>query len=159
MDNGEISKDDIMAEAGDILRKMREMGGGSDEKLQEMLRNMAKGMGMGKNARVDMNAVNRMTKQQAIRERLKKKVDAKRASTATANTNFVLEQTGQSNYVFKMPEEGEQPKSSLAPPPKYTDEELIRELSEAASSSQKSKKTGNQETKAKKNQKSNGKKK
>lgn len=159
MDNGEISKDDIMAEAGDILRKMREMGGGSDEKLQEMLRNMAKGMGMGKNARVDMNAVNRMTKQQAIRERLKKKVDAKRASTATANTNFVLEQTGQSNYVFKMPEEGEQPKSSLAPPPKYTDEELIKELSEAASSSQKSKKTGNQETKAKKNQKSNGKKK
>ena len=143
MDSGEISKDDIMAEAGEILRKMKEMGGGSDEKLQEMLRNMAKSMGMGKNARVDMNAVNRMTKQQTMRERIKKKVDARKQAAAAANANFVLEQKGESNYVFKMPEEGEQPRSSI-PPPKYTDEELIAELSGSVkaetSSSQKSKK-------------------
>jgi hypothetical protein len=129
MDAGEISKDDIMAEAGDILRKMKEMGGGSDEKLQEMLKTMAKNMGMGKNARVDMNAVNRMTKQQAMRERIRKKLDARRdAITTQSNQNFVLEQTGQSNYVFKMPEEGEQPRS-IAPPPKLTDEQLIAEFS------------------------------
>lgn len=129
MDSGEISKDDIMAEAGDILRKMKEMSGGSDEKLQEMLRNMAKGMGMGKNAHVDMNAVNRMTKQMATRERILKKVNARRqAVDPTPPANYVLEQTGQSNFVFKMPEEGEQPRS-LAPPPKYSDEELIAALS------------------------------
>jgi len=143
MDSGEISKDDIMTEAGEILRKMKEMGGGSDEKLQEMLRNMAKSMGMGKNARVDMNAVNRMTKQQTMRERIKKKVDARKQAAAAANANFVLEQKSESNYVFKMPEEGEQPRSTI-PPPKYTDEELIAELSGSVkaetSSSQKSKK-------------------
>lgn len=128
MDSGEISKDDIMAEAGEILRKMKEMGGGSDANLQEMLRNMAKNMGMGKNARVDMNAVNRMTKQQATRERIRSKVNARRAVAPT--TNYVLEQTGQSNYVFKMPEEGEQMRS-MAPPPKFTDDELIAEFSGA----------------------------
>ena len=143
MDSGEISKDDIMAEAGDILRKMKEMSGGSDEKLQEMLRNMAKGMGMGKNAHVDMNAVNRMTKQMATRERILNKVNARRQAAATTS-NYVLEQTGQSNYVFKMPEEGDQPRS-IAPPPKYTDEELIAALStpeppSSSGSSQKKKK-------------------
>ena len=151
MDSGEISKDDIMAEAGEILRKMKEMGGGSDEKLQEMLRNMAKSMGMGKNARVDMNAVNRMTKQQTMRERIKKKVDARKQAAAAANANFVLEQKGESNYVFKMPEEGEQPRSSI-PPPKYTDEELIAELS----GSVKTENAGSQ--KSKKNKKSKNKK-
>ena len=90
MDSGEISKDDIMAEAGEILRKMKEMSGGNDENLQEMLRNMAKNMGMGKNARVDMNAINRMTKQQATRERIRNKVNARKQ----ANPNYVLEQTG-----------------------------------------------------------------
>jgi len=72
-----------------------------------------------------------------------------------SSANFVLEQTGQTNYVFKMPEEGEQPRSSELPNPNIQDEELIKELSEAASSSQKN--AGNQETKAKKNKKSNGK--
>ena len=148
MDSGEISKDDIMAEAGEILRKMKEMSGGNDENHQEMLRNMAKNMGMGKNARVDMNAINRMTKQQATRERIRNKVNARKQ----ANPNYVLEQTGQSNYVFKMPEEGDQPRS-LVPPhvPKYTDEELIAELSTPGPSN-----TGSSQKK--KNKKSKGKK-
>jgi len=155
MDSGEISKDDIMSEAGEILRKMKEMSGGSDEKLQEMLRNMASGMGMGKNTRVDMNAVNRMTKQQTIRERIKKKAEAKRAAAAAPNApNFVLEQTGQSNYTFKIPDEGEQPRSVLPPPPtKYTDDELIAELSGSVVDAQPVASNVNAQKKKKKNKK------
>jgi hypothetical protein len=40
MESGEISKDEIMREAGDILKKMKEMGGGG-EQFQEMFKNMA----------------------------------------------------------------------------------------------------------------------
>jgi hypothetical protein len=134
MDAGDISKDDIMAEAGDILRKMKDMGGGQGEGLEEMLKNMAKNMGMGKNARVDTNALNRMTKQQAMRERILNKVNARKAAPTPVHPppppNYLLEQKGDSNFVFKMPEEGEQPRSLLPPPTtKLTDEELVAEFS------------------------------
>jgi hypothetical protein len=72
MDSGEISKDDIMKEAGDILGKMKEMGGG--EQLSELLKTFAGGM--GKNMKVDMNAINRMTAQSETKDRLKKKMEA-----------------------------------------------------------------------------------
>ena len=131
MDSGEISKDDIMSEAGEILRKMKEMSGGSDDKLQEMLKTMAKNMGMGggKNMRVDTNALNRMTKMEAMRERMRKKAQSKTAAQKAPppTPSYVLEQTGQSNYVFKLPDEGEQPKSAISAP-KYTEEELIAEF-------------------------------
>ena len=131
MDSGEISKDDIMSEAGEILRKMKEMSGGSDDKLQEMLKTMAKNMGMGgKNTRVDMNAINRMTKMEAMRERMRKRAHGKAAARpqqTPPTPNYVLEQTGQSNYVFKLPDSEEQPKSLIAPP-KYSEEELIAEF-------------------------------
>ena len=119
MDSGEISKDEIMREAGDILKKMKEMGGG-DDKFQEMFKNMAKAMG-GKGAKVDMNALERMTKQHEMRERMRNKLNKKKGEP-----NYVLEQTQRpNNYVFKLPEEGDQPRSSV---PKLSDEELIAEF-------------------------------
>ena len=119
MDSGEISQDEIMREAGDILKKMKEMGGG-DDKFQEMFKNMAKAMG-GKGAKVDMNALERMTKQHEMKERMRNKLNKK-----NTDTNYVLEQTQRpNNYVFKLPEEGDQPRSSL---PKLSDEELIAEF-------------------------------
>jgi hypothetical protein len=120
MDSGEISKDEIMREAGDILKKMKEMGGG-DDKFQEMFKNMAKTMG-GKGAKIDMNALERMTKHHEMKERMRNKLNKKK------DANFVLEQTNRpNNYVFKLPEEGEQPRSAV-PPPRMTDEELIAEF-------------------------------
>jgi len=114
MDSGEISKDEIMKEAGDILQRMKEMGGG--DQMNEILKKFAGGM--GKNMKIDTNALNRMTKQEAMKQRLRNKLDSKKA----APSNYVLEQTTQpNNYVFRMPgEEGQQ--RSSAPP---TDEELI----------------------------------
>lgn len=122
MDSGEISQEEIMREAGDILKKMKEMGGG-DDKFQEMFKNMAKTMG-GKGAKIDMNALERMTKQHDMKERMRNKINKKK------DANFVLKQTDRpNNYVFKLPEEGEQPRS-LAPP-RLSDEELIAEFDKA----------------------------
>jgi hypothetical protein len=121
MDDGEISKDEIMREAGDLLKKMKEMGGeGAD--MQEMFKNFAKNMGMNipKGAKIDTNALNRMSKQEAMRERIRTKVNAKKQEPQ----NYVLEQNGpNTNMVFRMPGEGEQERS--AAPPALTDEELI----------------------------------
>ena len=117
MDSGEISKDEIMREAGDMLKKMKEMGGGN-ENFQEMFNNLAKTMG-GKGAKIDVNALERMTKQHDIRERMRNKLNKKKE-------NFVIEKTNNpNNYVFKLPDEGEQPRSSLPPAKPLTDEELI----------------------------------
>ena len=122
MDSGEISQEEIMREAGDILKKMKEMGGG-DDKFQEMFKNMAKTMG-GKGAKIDMIALERMTKQHEMKERMRNKINKKK------DANFVLKQTDRpNNYVFKLPEEGEQPRSMA--PPRMSDEELIAEFDKA----------------------------
>lgn len=122
MESGEISKDEIMREAGDILKKMKEMGGEGD-KFQEMFKNLAKTMG-GKGAKVDMGALERMTKQHQMKERMRNKINKKQSEPAT---NFVLEKTNNPNdYVFKFPEEGEQPRSLLPKP--LSDQELIAEF-------------------------------
>jgi hypothetical protein len=52
-----------MKEAGDMMNKMKEMGGGED--FKEMFQKMAKGMGgMGKNMKFNQGAFDRMTKQE-----------------------------------------------------------------------------------------------
>lgn len=126
MDSGEISKDDIMREAGDIMKRMKEMNGGEgDDQLKEMLKNMARTMG-GKGAKVDMNAFERMTKQHDVKERMKARLNKKKEAAAAAATNYVLEEKQPNNFSFKLPEEGEQPKSLV--PPRFTDAELIAEF-------------------------------
>ena len=126
MDSGEISKDDIMREAGDIMKRMKEMNGGEgDDQLKEMLKNMARTMG-GKGAKVDMNAFERMTKQHDVKERMKARLNKKKEAAVAAATNYVLEEKQPNNFRFKLPEEGEQPKSLV--PPRFTDAELIAEF-------------------------------
>lgn len=122
MESGEINKDDIMREAGDIMKKMKEMGGDGN-KFQEMFKNLAKTMG-GKGAKVDMSALERMTKQHQTKERMRSKLEKKQ-------TNYVLKPSDQpNNFVFKLPEEGEQPRSMIPPTNsvKLSDEELIKEF-------------------------------
>lgn len=106
MKSGDISQEELMKEAGDIMGKMKEMGGGKD--FQEMMKNMTKNMaGMaGKNTKFDMNALNRMTKSESSKERMRSKLQAKQ-------NQGVLEPTqNPNNLVFKIEGEESQPKSS-----------------------------------------------
>ena len=123
MDSGEISKEEIMKEAGDIMAKMKEMGGGAD-KLNDLFKQFA-----GKNMRVDTNAMDRMTKKEEIKERMRKKMEANKATMEKG--------TEPNSYVYRVPGE-EQARSSAQQ--KIDDEKLIAEL-------------GNLEPKVKKNKK------
>lgn len=77
MKSGEISKEELMKEAGDLLGKMKEMGGGED--LNQMFKEMAKKMGgMGKNMRLDTTAIERMTKMNSTKEKMKSRVELKK---------------------------------------------------------------------------------
>ena len=129
MDSGEISKDEIMKEATDILAKMKQMGGGSE--LNEMLKKFAGGMGgMGKNMRINTSALNQMTRKEEMKQRMRSKLEAKRQQMQmSANAaNVVIDQgSAPNNYVFRMPGEEQQQRSSVP----LTDEELVAAFSTA----------------------------
>jgi hypothetical protein len=121
IDSGEITKEEIMKEASGIMDKMKDMGGG--DKLQEMLKKFAGAM--GKNARVDMSALDRMTKQEANKDRIRQKLEKRRAAA-------VMEQKSASEFVYKVPgQEGQQ--RSSAPP--MSDEQLIAEFEKGTGAS------------------------
>jgi hypothetical protein len=132
MADGDLSRDEIMKEATEMLNKMKEMGGG--EKVKEMFEKFAKGMGgMGKNMRMDMNALNRMTAAEDTRTRLRSKLQQKKDKqrdaieklkqdrqklaeaqlAALKNTNYSLETVSPDNLVFRLEGEGAQEKTSL----------------------------------------------
>jgi len=46
MASGDISREELMSEAGDMMRKMKEMTGGDGGNMGDMFKNLAKGMGM-----------------------------------------------------------------------------------------------------------------
>ena len=80
MSSGDLSQEDLMKEAGDMLRKMKEMGG-SSKQMHEMFQNIAKNMGGmngGKNMRMDTSKLDRMMKSQETRERMLAKLEKKR---------------------------------------------------------------------------------
>jgi hypothetical protein len=133
MDSGEISKDDIMKEAGDIMAKMKEMGGGA-EKLNELFKQFA-----GKGMRVDTNAMDRMTKKEETKERMRKKMEANKA---------VLEKgTQPNNYVYRVP--GEEQARSVAQQ-KLDDEKLIAEFEKDKEKEKEVKKAPKKKDKSKK---------
>ena len=70
MASGDISREDIMKEASDMMKKMKEMGGGQD--FTKMFKTMAKGMGVPipKGAKVDQNAFKQFEKKMSMREKL-----------------------------------------------------------------------------------------
>ena len=80
MNSGDLSQEDLMKEAGDMLRKMKEMGG-SSQQMHEMFQNMAKsmgGMGGGKNMRMDTSKLDRMMKGQETKDRMLAKLEKRR---------------------------------------------------------------------------------
>ena len=123
MKSGEISKDEMMKEAADMMKNM----GGMD-KFGDMFKEMAKNMGgmggMGKNMRVDTNAMARMTKQQEMKEKMLAKLrakqeanaNAKASASASASANASVQPTNSSNnFVFKIDGEEGQEKSYIHP--------------------------------------------
>ena len=91
MKSGNISKEELMKEAGDIMKKMKDMGGGKE--FGDMMKNMAKTMG-GKNARVNMGLFNQMAKDNDNRERLLRKLEERRQAKILEENNkkkFLIE--------------------------------------------------------------------
>ena len=141
MDSGDISKEDIMKEASELLGKMKGEGGGNSEgdmfkNLLNQMKDM-KGMselaglagmgglgglgglgGMGKNARIDKNKLNNMIKQQTFKEKMRERYEKKKlaslieTSILTEKKNGFVEKTNDDNYVFKIGNE-KQEKSFL----------------------------------------------
>jgi hypothetical protein len=115
LNSGEISREEIMKEATSLFGKMKEMGGNDD--MNEMFKNLAKGMGMGglgKNMRMDTNALERMTKQQEMRERMRRKMEMKKQEKPAAG--YKIDSTNNpNNLVFKLDGEDVQEKSFIHP--------------------------------------------
>ena len=161
MESGEISKEELMKEAGDILGSMGNGEGGQD--LNEMLKNMAKSMGgkLGKNMRVDTNAIDRMTKMQGQRTAIMKQHEAKKKKMAeearmreqqrqeqiriqeSFAQAYSLENNGNTeDLVFRIPGQQGHERSFIHPDLlKEIDEEEKNEQSGKKSSKKKKKKT------------------
>jgi hypothetical protein len=126
MKDGDISKDEIMKEATEWMSKMKDMGG--SDQFNEMFKNLTKNMGgLGKNMKIDQNALERMTKTQAMKERMRNKLEQRRqqaiAQAALNQSNAVIqESTTPNNYVFRMENEGVQEKTYISK--KQQDEEI-----------------------------------
>jgi hypothetical protein len=148
MNSGDLSQEDIMKEAGDMLKKMKEMGGNSKQ-MNEMFQNMAKGMGgsMGKNMKVDTNRIDRMLKTESTKDRIRAKLEKKRQD------NFVLEKTTQENNFVYRPIDGEKAEKST-----MTNEDIDRianEIGDITNSTPvpQNKQSGKKSNKKKKNKK------
>lgn len=119
IDSGEISKDELMGEASELLSKMKDMGG--VDQFNDVLKKFAGNMG-GKGSRIDKNALNRMAKNEKMRERLRKKMAEKESSSALSSNSYSIENDG-SKKVFRINNEEGQERSSA--PPVTNDDELL----------------------------------
>jgi len=119
MKRGDISQEEIMKEAGEMLKKMKEMGGNSKQ-MNEMFQNMAKSMGqtVNKNTKVDTNAMTRMMKSQDIKDRIRSKLEQKK--------NYELQNIGDNHLVYRPLDSEKGEKSSRPPAP--TQEKSLDEL-------------------------------
>lgn len=140
MESGEISREELMKEAQGLLGKMKDMGGGDD--LSKMFKEMAKKMGMGNNVRINKNALNKITKMEETREKMKSRVLQKKMKEQAdfekrkeeirkrveeqqkLASNFSLNPTDATNeFVFRLEGEDKQEKSFIHP-------DLIKEMQE-----------------------------
>jgi hypothetical protein len=113
MRSGDINKNELMTEASEMLNKMKDMPGMPN--IQELLGKMGMGgagggmpdmadlaglagmAGLGRNAKLDTNAMqqkmDRLTKQQAMKERMRKNIEAKQLAKLAAEANAVASQS------------------------------------------------------------------
>ena len=140
MKSGEISREELMKEASEMMEKMKEMGG--KDQFNEMFKNMAKSMGsMGKNMKMDTNALERMTSMSSAKDRMRTKMDQKKQQKQAedekrkeeirkrveaqrlmaAKYSLETNESNPSNMVFKLDGEDAQEKSFIHP-------DLIKEI-------------------------------
>lgn len=151
MASGDISKDEIMKEASDLVNKMKEMSG--TEQFNELFKNLTKSMGaMGKGARMDTNAMERMTKQQTTRERMLRKLEQRKQlqNQMKPAVNYSIQQGQQpGNYVFSLPDSGVQERTPINQQA-IMDELLAEEESTKAKAPPSGQKKNNKKKKGKK---------
>jgi len=136
MADGEISKDEIMSEAGELMRKMKEMGGAGN--FADMFKNMAKDMGVNipKGAKIDKNALVQMEKKMTANEKMKARIEHKKQKLvlekmeeqlkmqrlleerrkSLAETFTMSESADPNHFVFRLNNEQSQEKSSSKKP-------------------------------------------
>ena len=136
MADGEISKDDLMSEAGELMRKMKEMGGAGN--FADMFKDMAKGMGVNipKGAKIDKNALSMMEKKMTAKDKMKARIEAKKQKQmveqmeeqlkmqrlleerrkSLAETFTMSEASDPNSFVFRLKNEEVQEKSSIRKP-------------------------------------------
>jgi len=143
MKSGDISEEEIMKEAGELMGKMKGMKGMGA--MNEMFKNLAKGMGSGTGGGkggINVGALQRMQKQMAMKERMRAKMEEK------AQTHNIEKTADPARAVFRLGEEDAAPEYSTSPmtsiPTKtLNDEELVAMFSESGTKKKsKSKKTG-----------------
>jgi hypothetical protein len=132
MKDGSISKDEIMREAGDMMGKMKEMGG--MDNMKEMFQTMAQGMGLGKNAKFDKNKMNQMMKREDNKNKMRERANQRKEQMQKEKTDefnktmqrrreqialqqkYSLSSTDNPNHmVFKLDGEEDQDKSFIHP--------------------------------------------
>ena len=140
MESGEISREELMKEAQGLLGKMKDMGGGDD--LSKMFKEMAKKMGMGNNVKINKNALDKLTRMEETREKMKSRALQKKMKEQAdfekkkaeirkrveeqqkIASNYSLNPTDATNeFVFRLEGEDKQEKSFIHP-------DLIKEMQE-----------------------------
>lgn len=107
MKSGEISQEELMKEASELMGKMK--GGEGMGQFGEMFKNIAKGMG-GKGAKFNTGAFSKMERQMAAKERMLYKLEEAKERKAAA-----LKPTADPNkMVFSLGDADTQAKSSLS---------------------------------------------
>ena len=89
---GEISQDELLKEATELMGKMKGMG--NTKQFQEMFKNISKMSGLGGKGKFDMNSFQQKTKQTSTRDKLKEKMLKKKTiqlENALLNANASTE--------------------------------------------------------------------
>uniref|UniRef100_A0A6C0F840 Uncharacterized protein n=1 Tax=viral metagenome TaxID=1070528 RepID=A0A6C0F840_9ZZZZ len=165
MKSGEISKDELMKEAGQFLNEIKKTSGdaGVNEMLQSAMKNMG---GLGKNAKINKSALNRLMKQSESKEKMQQKANVRKQEILRQKekerkevferireqnrlkAQFKLEQKeNPDNFVFSLDGEDVQEKSFVHP-------DLIAEMKKEEEE-EKNQETTSKKKKKKKKKKTN----
>jgi hypothetical protein len=127
MKSGDISQEEMMGEMQDLMEKMKGMGGKGD--LSDLMKGLSgtplmKMLEKGLGGKMDMSAFGKMTKQNAMKERLRNKMQMKQMQQ---QMNAIENKaTTEKSFVVKIGDEVQE-KSGLRPSPDaLSEEELIK---------------------------------
>jgi hypothetical protein len=130
MKSGDISQEEMMEEMQELMEKMKSMGGKGE--MADLMKGLSgtplmKMLEKGLGGKVDMSAFGKMTKQNALKERLRNKMQMKQMMKQMNEIEAAPKPQTQTQIV-KIGDEVQE-KSGLAPPPAtaaLSDSELIK---------------------------------